>query len=242
MDIKKLLLLQKRRVATIVSPLLTDLAAFWKLEEASGSRLDSVGSNTLTDVNTVTQAAGILGNAAQFLIANSEYLSIADNAAIGMGDNDFTITCWLKLGVNNVGMGIVAKDAATKRDYALTFESPGSGSRFRFEVCNGVSTSIGTARATSFGLPATDTWIFVVVWHDSVNNTVNIQVNNGTINSAATSGAAGRGTADLRIGSQQVNPFYYTGLIDEVGIWKRILTTNEKSQLYANGVGITHPF
>src|SRR3972149_4482135 len=35
------------------------------------------------------------GNAAQFIAANSEYLSVADNAALSMGDVDFTLAgCW----------------------------------------------------------------------------------------------------------------------------------------------------
>ena len=34
------------------SALYTNLIAYWKLDEASGNRADSKGSNTLTDTNT----------------------------------------------------------------------------------------------------------------------------------------------------------------------------------------------
>ena len=52
---------------------LTDnLIAFWQLEEASGVRYDSEGSNNLTDNNTVTSATGVVGDAAQFTRSNSE--------------------------------------------------------------------------------------------------------------------------------------------------------------------------
>ena len=64
----------------------TNLIAYWKLDEASGTRNDSKGANHLTDNNTVTQAVGKVGNAAQFTLANSEYLSIADNADLSAGD------------------------------------------------------------------------------------------------------------------------------------------------------------
>ena len=40
------------------SGLLTNLESYWNLDESSGTRFDSVGSNDLTDVNTVTQAVG----------------------------------------------------------------------------------------------------------------------------------------------------------------------------------------
>ena len=56
-----------------------DLVAYWTLDEASGTRSDSVGSSDLTDINTVTSAPGILNGAAQFTAANNEYFEVADN-------------------------------------------------------------------------------------------------------------------------------------------------------------------
>src|SRR5690348_11404000 len=71
---------------------LTDsLVGYWKLDEASGSRADSAGANTLTDNNTVAGLAGLISNAGDFERDNSESLSIADNAALSMGDIDFTL-------------------------------------------------------------------------------------------------------------------------------------------------------
>lgn len=77
--------------------LLDGLVSYWKLEEANGARVDSVvaSGNDLTDNNTVTQAVGVLGNAAQFTAANSESLSHADNASLGTGDIDFTVASWV---------------------------------------------------------------------------------------------------------------------------------------------------
>ena len=78
--------------------LTTSLIAHWNLDEASGTRVDAKGGNDLTDNNTVTQATGIVSNAGQFTAANSEYLSIADNAALSTGDIDFTIPLWARAG------------------------------------------------------------------------------------------------------------------------------------------------
>ena len=61
------------------------LVAFWKLNEQSGTRAAAFSSNDLTDNNTVTFAAGILGNAAVFTSANSEYLSRASNSDLALG-------------------------------------------------------------------------------------------------------------------------------------------------------------
>jgi hypothetical protein len=46
---------------------LTNLISWWSLDEASGSRADKHGANTLTDNNTVLSAAGKKSNAGNFV-------------------------------------------------------------------------------------------------------------------------------------------------------------------------------
>ena len=64
--------------------LLTNLISFWEMEEASGTRVDAVvaSGNDLTDNATVTQNPGKVGNAAQFTLATSEWLSHVSNASL----------------------------------------------------------------------------------------------------------------------------------------------------------------
>jgi hypothetical protein len=50
-------------------------------------------------------------------------------------------------------------------------------------------------------------------------------------------------TQAFRIGTQASGaPRYYSGDIDEVGIWSQVLTVSEISDLYNLGSGITYPF
>ena len=74
------------------SSLLTGLVSWWNLDETSGTRADSVGSNHLTDVNTVGYAAGKIGNAASFVAANNETLS----TETALFEDDFTLSMWVK--------------------------------------------------------------------------------------------------------------------------------------------------
>ena len=103
---------------------LTDnLIAFWELEEASGTRNDAHGSNHLTDNNTVAQGTGKVGNCADFELDNSEYLSIADNAALSVGDEDFTIQAWFNIEANpGFRQGIVGKSSGGADGYWLKWE------------------------------------------------------------------------------------------------------------------------
>ena len=80
------------------------------MDETGGARDDSFSTNHLTDNNTVSNAGGILGNAALFTAGNSEYLSRASTSSLVAGDEDFTISSWFYL--NSTGEYVIA----SKRD------------------------------------------------------------------------------------------------------------------------------
>lgn len=226
----------RRRGANSVSVSLTDLVAYWKLVEVGGTRADSVGANTLTDNNSVLSAAGIQSNAAAFVSASSQRLSVASNAAVVMDTVSFTISCWCYFQAVNVTQGIVTKKGASN-EYNLYLFSSG---KFTFELYGQTSGS-----TTLFSTPSAviNAWHFVVAWWDRDARTLNIQINDGAIASAAATfvGETRKNTNDLNIGSYGTT-LYNNGRIDEVGLWKRILTTAEKTSLYAGGAGISYPF
>jgi hypothetical protein len=112
-----------------------------------------------------------------------------------------------------------------------------------------VVNSAGTAAAnvflddTALGSPLATTWYYVVAWHDSTANTINIQINNGTPTSLShTLGVYASGTGLFSIGSTGGTAAYMNGRIDEVSFWKRILTADERMTLYNSGNGLAYPF
>ncbi len=209
-----------------------DLISYWTMDEASGTRADSIGSNNLTDHNTVTSAPGKVNGAAQFTHANSAYLSIADNPAVSVGDIDFTFSTWVYLDSKPVGeMGILTKDMTNVRPpFVLAWLN--SSDRFVFGIGNPAA-SRGVV-ADSFGAPPLNTWTFLTAWHDATADTVNLQVNNGVVDSASTFGdAPDISTGDFEIGREDINNARtWDGRIDEVGFWKRTLSAGERSTLY----------
>jgi hypothetical protein len=218
--------------------LLTGVIAFWKLEEASGTRVDEVGSNDLTDNNTVTQTTGKIGNAAQFTAANSETLSIADNADLSFANtDDFTFSCWVYLDSTGGSQQLI-----TKRTSNLT----GTNLEYMLRTDAGVPTFYYGYGAGSFDSVAssttlsTSTWYFILFWHDQTANTINVSVDNGSPNTATKLGTI----------ADQGNTFYLggttseflNGRLDAVGLWGRLLTSGEKAALYNSGNGLEHPF
>ncbi len=217
--------------------LLPTPVAYWKLEEPSGTRMDSLGSNHLTDNNTVTQAAGKQAYAAQFTAANSEYLSIADNTDLSVGNIDFTVAFWVYLDdIGSTHDFINRYNIAGQRSYDIYFTT---GAGFNFAVSdNGVSNPTVLVTAATFGAPAAGVWYCVICWHDAANNIVGISVN-GIQDTAAHTTGAFDGTSEFQIGGINGSGAPHNGRIDEVGFWKVVLSAQERADFYNGGLGIT---
>jgi hypothetical protein len=212
--------------------MLTSLISHWKLNEASGTRVDSHGSNDLTDNNTVTQNPGKIGDAAQFTRANSEHLDIADNAALSFGDDPMSIVFWVYMDSKPGGlMGMVAKNVS---EYYTDWRD--TTDRFRFGAAGTI------VSADTFGAPSTATWYMIYVYHDPTADEIGISVNDGTVDTAATSSGITDGTDDFNIGSVQGTSDYWDGRIDSVSIWDKVLASSEVTDLYNAGAGFDYPF
>jgi hypothetical protein len=194
-------------------------------------------NNTWTDLRPSKQTQYKYSRSAQFKASSLQYLSIVDNAELSVGSTDFTIAGWVLLDTKTQNRPIIAKDAIGSIEFALLYENPSSSDRFSFLVGNGGSTQLANIKANSYGSPPIGQWIFVVVWLDSSAGTINIQINDGTVDSIA-SATAGNGTANFRIGNWQRDGSFMDGRIDSVGFWKRTLTASEKTALYNGGRGL----
>lgn len=225
--------------ADAANTLTLSMESFWELEEASGNRSDSHGANTLTDNNTVTSNTGKVGTAAEFVAANSEYLSRASNASLQVGNIDFSFAFWVRLANVATTQILVAKYFPSAN---LQYRFDIASSRFRFLVSNDGS-SLASVTANTFGAPSNDTWYLVMGWHDATGNTINISVNNGTADSTAHStGVFSTGTGAFTIGASAAPATYMTGLIDQVVFSKRLWVANEKASIYNGGSGRAYSY
>lgn len=219
-------------------PSTTSLQGYWRLDESSGTRNDSFGTNHLTDINTVGSTTGKIGTCGQFVNTNAEYLSIADNAALSLGASDMTITAWVYLDSKSGGPHcIVSKYQSGTNEYLLYLD--GGLDRFRLLVYT--SGSLVWVTGNTFGAPALSTWYFVVATLTLSTVTGRLSVNNGTMDSASGSGTPNDSTWAFTIGSHASNGERWDGRIDEVSFWKRVLTAGEITDLYNGGAGVTLP-
>ncbi|KKL13050.1 hypothetical protein LCGC14_2529650, partial [marine sediment metagenome] len=224
----------------------TGLEAFWKLDEASGTRFDAFSNNDLTDINTVAQNTGIIGNATQHLASSGERLEIADNASLSFSGNEsFSIAGWIYLDTKTGNPHWCAKydggGGPNEREYRLFHFT--ASDRLNFVVSSdGITTT--QVVANSFGSTPTGVFIFVACWHDAVADTINIQVNNGTVDSVGHSAGVFDGIAPFILGSRKSGGAveFWNGRIDEIGVWRKVLSAQERTDLYNGGAGNTFTF
>jgi len=215
--------------AVAPSTLLTGLVDYYTMDEASGTRADSHGSNDLTANGTggVGSATGKLGLAADFESTENDYLI---NTANTTADTDVTICGWFK----PESTGAVSE-----------FFSLGAGGNFiaraNTTVYQAIYNAFTTFNYTGGADFAAGTWYHVCAWYDAGNNRVGAS-KNAVINDAVATAPNGAGT-DIVIGARDTTPTSPTdGLLDEVAIYSRILTQAEINCLYGSGTPPAYPF
>jgi hypothetical protein len=220
------------------STLRQGLVAAYNMSNSGNLGLDSAGSSNLTNVNAATQAVGKVNNAAQFVRASNQNLTLPDNAALSMGDIDFTLAAWVYLDSKPTQAGIVSKSSgsnAATTEYYLDYLA--SSDRFRFVVSDGTTAKV--LSATNFGAPALSTWYLILAYHDSVANQIGMQVSNTALNTTAHSAGVQDSSGAFEIGREFAsNSFGFDGRIGPVLVWKRMLRTVERYALWNNGNGL----
>lgn len=211
---------------------LIDLESYWSLDETSGNALDAHGSNDLTDVNTVGSGTGKVSGARLFTTADSDKLAITDNASFDIGDADFTFTFWVKFVDFGTGGLIHKYGSAGNREY-LIYQSSG---QIHFLISSD-GTNVADASYNHSGGLVADTWYFVIAEYDATANEVRIGVQGATPATASHSGGVYNSGSDFALGTEATVVGGPDAYLDEVGFWKRLLTTDEVNFLYNSGAG-----
>lgn len=225
-----------------ITTLTNDLVSWWSLDETSGTRVDSHGSNDLTDQNTVLSTTGKQSNAASFVSANLERLIIASPTGLHFGDADFSACAWVYVDAitdNHVILGS-GENTSGQVNWGLQINNATDQFKFLIPVA---SLTFETVEASTFGTITVDEWNFVYAAHDSANSKLLISVNDGTVDEQALTGTKQDFGTEFAIGSWggATSPKYFDGDVDEAAVWSRLLTAAEITELYNSGNGIAYP-
>lgn len=211
----------------------TSLVSFWGMDEPSGVPQDSFGTNNFTAFNSPTSAEGHCNKAVQFTAASSQYLQLAANTDLEMGAVPTSFSFWVWL--DSAGDQQIFKKYGAFSEYDFRLQD----GKFQFWLrMAGVPTG---KIAVNYGTVPTGEWIFVCIWSDTVNLT--IEVNRTTTDVLSlTDPLDTDATADLYVGKDPAAGLdYFDGRLDQLGIWKRVLTGEERQWLYENCLALITP-
>lgn len=211
------------------------LLSYWPLTEASGSRADIWGGQTLTDNATVTAgtaATGWLRTSSLFTAANSEWLSLADNTAMSVNGGSFTFGCWVNPTALGAQMCIASK-------YQSTGATTGEWI-FRFNATGGVFATMISGSTLTSGVTTTTKlvagqWSYVACGMNMVDG-FQFVYNMGEYQKLTYSSAVNDSTIDFRIG-QRSDIEFLGGMVAGAAYWQRALTVGELDWICNKGNG-----
>lgn len=204
-----------------------DLVSYYKLDETSGDVIDSHGSNDGTNNGATRGVTGKINNAYDFDGTN-DYVII--DTAFGIKDTDKTISMWINLDRLNEIQNFLGQEYPTSE-----FGNIKVAESNRIE---------GTAHFSGLGSTTTlttNTWYHVVAIVNDTLGTSELFINGVSEDTGSKSTVGGSEEDVTLIGNGGSPPTYgFGGTIDEVGIWSRALTSDEISDLYNSGDGLSY--
>jgi Concanavalin A-like lectin/glucanases superfamily len=224
------------------SSLLTGLVSYWKMEETSGTRSDSAGPNVLTPAGTIFGMTGKIGNGARANGSPSSALTAADNSSQNF-TGSFTVAGWMSL-INltppNENPIMVGKWTAPPGggDGWVVYRQFG-GDYWVFLVTADGSTSF---QVTVSALAPLDSWHFIVAIYDHAVSKIRLSVDGAVPAEAPFTGPVFHSLHPLAVLNFSDLDGAFNTSVDELGLWNRVLTTAEITELWNAGSGITYPF
>jgi len=223
------------------------IAAYWKLDETSGSIVnDSYSSNDGTITNATINQTGILGNGVSF-DGSGDYILCGNSSSLDIGTSDWSFSCWFKTTANLSSSSnlytIFSNGSSTTAgiDIILRGSTPWNGILVR--LCDGSSYYDFKPESDLSSTISNGAWHHLAVTLDRDGDLV-IYLNNSAVQTVSIAAHAAKNfyhSFEHRIGILSYN-YSFDGTLDEIGIWNKALTTSEVSQLCNSGNGLSYPF
>lgn len=227
-----------RTMSPGVNAVWTDVTAYWTMNEASGTREDSIGSADLTPTaSDPASVSGKLGNAADLERDNTQYFSTADAAGLSFsGTDSFSISAWIKLETTGTRMRVISKwgASAAVQDWELTINAT-LGPFFA------VSDSATTASINDGTALNTD-WHHIVAVFDNANNELRLYLDGSQCATpVAETNDPTDSSSTIYVGNDYDGSDAFDGLIDDLCLFRKALTDANVTTLYNGGNGRAYP-
>ena len=229
----------------VATTLNTNLLSAYKAESNAN---DSLGTYNGTAQGGLTYSAGKSGNAFAFNGTNA-YVELGD--VMDVGTNSWSYSIWFNPTQVFITMFLFGKTIAAGVRGRVISLIDNSKLQIIFDADASNVIIVETPGTTILA----NNWYHAVVQIDRTDkvklflngSAVTLATTNGTNNLAPYSANNYNTNNPFRIGagtnSDNVTPStFYSGKIDEVGIWNKVLTPTEVTELYNSGAGKFYPY
>lgn len=224
--------------------LIDGLVSYWKLDEANSVRADRIGSNNLTPVSTVGAVVGKRGRGAQVLLADAgSYLECAVPSGLQF-TGSYTLAFWSYI--------YSLPDVQHYHDhfnyFTAVWDQPKRGFMAKAAFNNDMAwiTGWGDSWLITHAPFAINQWTLFVFWADADNRIIDAVSSYDGFSSHETAASEGmaitacENSTPLWVGGLDNDFGYGDQIIDEIGVWNRVLTTDERTAIYNGGDGWTY--
>lgn len=208
----------------VATTLTNDLVAYYSLD-VDGS--DSSGNGNDGTINGATLVTGKINDCRSFDGVN-DLVSIPKVFA-SIIDSNFSVSGWFNVS-SFPGSGVEELlSFRGERNLEFRFDT---SNLFNFKIFTGsVEISLQSSALT------TSTWYHFVATRSTTEG-MKLYINGSESDTNAYTGAiASSALTNNAFGELGNNSLFFHGLTDEVGIWSRVLTTDEVTELYNGGAG-----
>ena len=221
----------------LCAPLPANLVAWWSLDETGGTLARDRSSNH--NDGTVNgslgwDADGKVGRSFRFADVSARLISVPDADSLDVGTGNFSLDAWVKLPAPPVGSvnTIVDKRTVVKGNVAYGYAFFLNGTGLALQIADGKAGTYYSA----FGVPADNTWHHVGVTVERASNKgirfyLDGMVSSLTFNPQSRSGSLDS-AAPLIIGRHATTGGYFDGLIDELQLYRRVLSPAEMAAIF----------
>lgn len=211
---------------TPASSLLTGLVSYWTLDEPSGTLYDSANDNDGTATGATQNATGQIGKAVSFDNGTNEYITVAHNANLNISPR-LSISAWI-YPTEDAQLCIIAKQWDGANIMPFTFFISADQIVCLQTYDSGYQTAIASG---AYGTISLNEWTHVAVTIDvSGSGSTKFYINGNYDGEQTGITTLPFNTENVLIGLYS-GGYHYTGTIDEVGIWSKILTADEVTEL-----------
>ncbi|MEK7547137.1 MAG: LamG-like jellyroll fold domain-containing protein [Patescibacteria group bacterium] len=209
------------------------LVGYWKLDESAGTITSDFSGNrnsgTLTNSPTFSSSCKVSG--CRSFNGSSAYVTVPVSSTINFGNSDLSLSLWFNTPATSANQGFIRKGSAP-------FNLNGTGWEIRSRNANPLefclSNGSGTCSALNLGSVPQNSWTHVVVTHKRSTGLTSGYIDGSLV--ATTTLTTGSYTDSYALEIGKGNDGYYSGTIDDVRIYNRILSATEAQTIYAGAI------